>query len=107
MAVKETRPVRMCDLCGGVDDHPRHVFAHATGDAPTDVEVGMKALDAAPDAPAKSAVMAHIRDTSTSMRHMDCCREAGCPDGTCDQVTAGAENKRGMDLVKHIQKGGN
>jgi hypothetical protein len=47
--------------------------------------------------------MAHVRDDRTTMRHMDCCREAGCPDGTCDLVTAGAEDLRGSDLVEHIQ----
>lgn len=35
-------------------------------------------------------------------RHMDCCREAGCPDGRCDVVTAGAEDKRGADLADHV-----
>jgi hypothetical protein len=39
------------------------------------------------------------------MRHMDCCREAGCPDGTCNEVTKGAEDKRGPALVKHLTRG--
>lgn len=101
----ETRPIRMCDSCGQVDDHPRHVFAHAPGDGSTDATVGVQALDAAPDEASKAAVITHIKDDSTTMRHMDCCRQAGCPDGTCNVVTAGAESKRGDALVKHLTKG--
>ena len=36
-------------------------------------------------------------------KHMDCCRTDGCPDGTCDVVTAGAEGLRGADLLAHIE----
>ena len=43
-------------------------------------------------------------DGGTLMRHMDCCREAGCPDGTCDEVTAGAEDLRGDELVQHLTR---
>lgn len=35
--------------------------------------------------------------------HMDCCRARGCPDGTCDIITAGAESLRGAKLLAHIQ----
>src|ERR1044072_811415 len=101
----DERPVRMCDECGGVDDHPRHVYATVVGDSVTDPEVADKALKNAGDASA--AILAQIMDTSTVVRHMDCCREAGCPDGTCDQVTAGAEDSRGYDLVKHLTGGDN
>lgn len=41
-------------------------------------------------------------DGSTMIRHMDCCRDAGCPTGSCDEVTAGAEDLRGDDLLKHL-----
>lgn len=98
----EKRPVRMCDLCGGVDDHPRHVFAHDVGDGVTDPDIAALAVkNAGANA---AAIIAHIQDFSTTMRHMDCCREAGCPDGTCNEVTAGAENLRGNALVKHLTR---
>lgn len=42
-------------------------------------------------------------DGGTQMRHMDCCREAGCPDGTCVEVTAGAEELRGDELLEHLR----
>lgn len=97
----EQRPVRMCDSCGQVDDHPRHVFAGSPGDGITAAEIGAKAIEAASDAD-KAAIIAQVQDTTTTQRHMDCCRAAGCPDGTCAQVTAGAENKTGTALVKHL-----
>ena len=43
-------------------------------------------------------------DGSVDDRHMDCCRSAGCPDGSCGEVTKGAEDLRGDDLVKHLTK---
>ena len=104
MANEVARPLRGCDVCGGVDDHPRHVYDYAPGDAVTPDEVATKMLDNAP-AEAKAAIFKHIRDDSTAYRHMDCCREAGCPDGTCDQMTAGAESLKGDALVKHLSKG--
>lgn len=97
----EQQPTRMCDVCGGVDDHPRHVYGRVAGDAQTDPEVAKLALSkASPDDVA--GVIAHIQDNTTTMRHMDCCRDAGCPDGTCNLVTAGAEDKKGSALRKHL-----
>jgi hypothetical protein len=95
-----TRPVRMCDVCGGVDTDPRHVFGVAPGDGATSPEAAGKATDNA--GKDKAAILLQIMDNSTVMRHMDCCREAGCPDGSCDEVTAGAEDLRGPALVKHL-----
>lgn len=41
-------------------------------------------------------------DGGTQMRHFDCCREAGCPDGSCAELTAGVEDLRGDALLKHL-----
>jgi hypothetical protein len=43
-----------------------------------------------------------LDDGGTQTRHMDCCRDEGCPDGTCDEATAGAEELRGDALVEHL-----
>ena len=44
-----------------------------------------------------------LDDGATQTRHMDCCREAGCPDGTCDELAAaGAGGLRGDDLLAHL-----
>lgn len=109
-APEDARPVRMCDVCGGVDDHPRHVVGYATppegqaGDGRSADEVASIAITNAQGlgGDAVQQIVGQIRDDTTTMRHMDCCREVGCPDGTCNQVTAGAENLRGSDLVGHL-----
>lgn len=100
------RLLRVCDICGGVDDHPRHVLAGGAPDLypiPGD-DILAKVLDNAPQEE-KARLVRELMDTSSSDRHMDCCREAGCPDGTCNQVTAGAEDLRGAKLLKHLTKG--
>lgn len=97
------RLLRVCDICGGVDDHPRHVITGADPDVhpvPSD-EILQKVIAAAPTDQAARLVR-ELMDTSSSDRHMDCCRAAGCPDGTCHQVTAGAEDLRGADLLVHL-----
>lgn len=97
------RRLRVCDLCGGVDDHPRHVIAGTTPGtvtAPT-AETVRKVIANAPKDEA-DRLLADLVDTASSDRHMDCCREAGCPDGSCIVVTAGAEEKRGASLLAHL-----
>jgi hypothetical protein len=98
----DDRPLRVCDLCGGVDPDPRHVIAgNREAFNPPDQEIVQKVLDAAP-ADQQAALVAALMDVTSQDRHMDCCREAGCPDGTCDVVTAGAETKRGDELREYI-----
>lgn len=95
--------LRVCDVCGGVDDHPRHVLAGGVPgvyQAPT-ADVVRKVMKAAPAAEL-DRLLGDLLDTSSSDRHMDCCREAGCPNGLCDAVTAGAETKRGSALLRHL-----
>lgn len=105
MAETETRPLRMCDSCGGVDTHPRHVFWEGPASSGTSDQTAFKALEAAAgNTDATIGVLRHVRDTETTMKHLDCCRADGCPDGTCDQVTAGAEDLRGDDLLAHLTK---
>lgn len=102
-AVEQQRPLRVCDVCYAVDDHPRHQIAHPIGAIPADYE-GLKTVLHNVDVNTEEGtkIVADFLDTSTQLRHMDCCRAAGCPDGTCDAVTSGAESLKGDELVAHL-----
>lgn len=104
------RPVRMCDACGGVDDHPRHVHGTAVGESNTTPDIVAKALDNVGSlgndldrASARLAVLGHVQDSSTQMKHLDCCAADGCPDGTCQLTVQGADGKTGDAMLKHVQ----
>jgi hypothetical protein len=103
--IGQGRLLRVCDLCGGVDDHPRHVLAGGPGSGAVFAQPGedilAAVLAAAPDAD-RARLVRDLMDTTSSDRHLDCCREAGCPDGSCDVQTAGAESKRGKALLAHL-----
>jgi hypothetical protein len=102
--------LRVCDLCGAVDDHPRHVLAGGARDIfpPPTADI-VRAVIAAAPADEQDRLLADLLDTSSSDRHLDCCREAGCPlpaddPSNCAAKTAGAESARGAALVKHLMK---
>jgi hypothetical protein len=100
--IGEGRVLRVCDLCGGVDDHPRHVIAGTERDAftrPSD-EVLNKVLDAAP-ADDRARLVNDLLDTTSSDRHLDCCAAAGCPTGTCGPQVAGATGT-GRKMLDHL-----
>lgn len=99
------RALRVCDLCGGVDDHPRHVLAGGEVGKyePPTVELIGKVLEQAPPEEAARLVR-ELVDTGSQDRHMDCCRAVGCPAGTCGPQTAGAEDLRGADLLAHLMQ---
>lgn len=79
--------IRVCDVCGAFDDHPRHVFADATGTYPLN-EAHLNAAIAAEGLTVeeRASLVKQITDTTEQTRHMDCCRSVGCPTGDCDNV---------------------
>lgn len=103
----DKRPMRGCDACGGVDDHPRHVF-DATGIEGAQLaapkETVAKAYENAEGVPLPElvAIIRDLEDATVQTRHMDCCAEAGCPDGTCDEILKRTKNAHGLDLVAAI-----
>lgn len=101
------RPLRACALCGGVDDHPRHVLGrtHAAEFGPPTDEIVNLALAAAPEAD-RPRIMRELLAGRGLTRHIDCCRAAGCPDGSCSQVAAGVEDLRGGALLDHLMGDG-
>jgi hypothetical protein len=96
------RPIRGCDVCGGVDDHPRHSFLGDPGAfrAPDPAVIRATLKNCEEGDFDGDAILASILDTSTQDRHRDCCRQVGCPTGTCDDVAElVGEELRGADLL--------
>lgn len=96
------RVLRVCDLCGGVDDHPRHVIAGTDQDAftrPSD-DIIAKVIAAAPPEEV-GRLVGELVDTTASDRHLDCCAAAGCPTGTCGPQVAGAPGV-GQQMLDHL-----
>jgi hypothetical protein len=94
------RHLRVCDVCGGVDDHPHHV-EHYDPPRP-DLVPGQDFLDRLGEVPA--GAMTELLNPATRSRHMDCCAEAGCATCNATEATHGGA-KRGADLIAHIDSG--
>lgn len=87
----DERPLRFCDACMGLDDHPRHTIYNVRS-APTADQVARLPKNAPREA------VDRLLDPSSSLRHIDCCAAAGCPlCAESERITAGA---RGGDLVE-------
>lgn len=100
--IGDGRVLRVCDLCGAVDDHPRHVIAGTESGAfarPSD-EILNKVIDAAP-AEERARLIQDLIDTTSSDRHLDCCAAAGCPTGTCGPQVEGAPGV-GRQMLDHL-----
>ncbi len=95
---------RICMSCGKVDGAPRHIHGTASGDAPTAPEIAARALQAATDSNRES-ILGQIMDTSTVIKHLDCCASDGCPDGSCDALVAAADGAKGSKLREFLTSG--
>lgn len=96
------RPLRGCNACGQLDDHPRHGFGRS---AARDSErfVDDRAVAAAlAQAPAedRDRIELEMSGTRGLAYHLDCCRALGCQD--CANVPA---DLRGGQLLDHILNG--
>ena len=96
------RILKVCDLCGGVDDHPRHIGAQggpgdAVAPAPTE-QIINKVLDAAPAAD-RARLLLSLQDTSSTEHHYDCGAQSGCQ--VCQAIAAGAPGT-GADMLDHV-----
>lgn len=108
--IGEGRVLKVCDLCGGVDDHPRHIGGHAGGGvanvvaAPSD-EMVNKVLDVAP-AEDRARLLRDLNSTAVTEHHYDCGRDAGCE--FCSTFAAGAKGtgKAMLDYIKSADVGG-
>lgn len=91
--------MRYCDLCGGLDDHPRHVQAVPVGTpgaAPSP-----EFLESLGDGPAFATAL--LLTPTSLIRHLDCCAAAGC--GTCVKTEAATRGVRGKKLIDAIAAG--
>lgn len=91
------RPLRLCDVCGKLDDHPRHVRSVRDGGVPSKEFIASLA-DGLP-----ASAIAQLMDPTTVVRHMDCCAAQGCE--ICVKTEAATGGARGLDLLAVIQGG--
>jgi hypothetical protein len=109
---------RVCEGCGGVDEHPRHIVAGvipdvhpaASAELRETVLANIKELAGAGKLTIENAMAigVDIDDTTTRSLHIDCCAEAGCPkagtpDG-CDARVAVWNGKTGPGMVKAAEQ---
>lgn len=119
----DDRPLRVCDECGGIDKHPRHTVDAPAGTHTPDAEIVRKVLASKEfDQDVIDAAYQSLMDTTSLMRHIDCCahsstewRDAdgnlvatGCPKvGTpegCDGRAEKANGKTGQGMLSTIEK---
>jgi len=98
------RLTRFCDICGGLDDHPRHMRnlgdAEGTEDGrPDDEWLAGVNTDGAP-------VVAIERLTSSSMseHHLDCGAENGCEICIESIKETKAKGLTGQKLIDHLDE---
>src|ERR1044072_8354764 len=107
-ALPDDRRWRVCDICGKIDQSPRHRIAYAPGDAPpADQALIAAVFDSDLSSEIKAAAVQELTDTSIRSAHMDCCRDAGCFDGSCDEIhrSYDGEDKKDAELLDYLESG--
>lgn len=79
--------LRVCDVCGLVDEEPRHQIVYRPGEAPAvDDAVRVKVLEQKGlDPQVRLACLDDLAETSIQLRHPACCHRVGCPTGICEE----------------------
>ena len=79
---------RICDVCGVVDEGPRHRFFTEPDSFPVNQAHLTSVLENL-DIPTadKIALINDIQDTGDQTRHFDCCAAVGCPAPPVDAET--------------------
>lgn len=90
------RRLHYCDVCGQLDDHPKHVIG-VTGGAKATTDL-LERIGSFGDAPATA--VAQLLDPTTYCRHMDCCASLGCD--VCAGTEAVNGGRRGQALIDHL-----
>lgn len=95
MPTSEARPLRFCDVCGGLDDHPRHVIdGVGNGKPDRTVLASFDLTGASPEA------IEQLFEPTVRVRHIDCCAEQGCP--VCAASEKVTKGKRGDALTEQL-----
>lgn len=100
MTTPAPRLQRLCDVCGGYDEHPRHVTSVAPG---TEGTVPDNAFLDGLAAGVGARAIAELMDPSTLVRHMDCCASRGCE--ICLEVTTATGGAHGDALTAALASG--
>ena len=101
--IGDGRPLRVCDLCGGVDDHPRHSVAGNIRDVFTPSDGALERVMAEAPEEHRTELVRALLDTTSSDRHLQCCRDAGCPNGSCGVVLEDVDDAViGGALLAHL-----
>lgn len=92
------RPLRICQACGGLDDHPRHVI-----DGVPNNGAASKEFLAGLPAGMPATAIAELLTANVISRHIDCCAAAGCP--VCIETEKVTKGHRGQKLIDTIASG--
>ena len=99
------RPLRGCEICGQVDDGPRHEVSVEDGSAGVPAAaIVRKMMDNGISEEGLTAVL----DPTTSVRHMDCCAGIGCsaePGKQCGDAERAGRGLKNTALLTHITGG--
>lgn len=103
----EQRPLRVCDECGQIDDHPRarHMLDPDSVNVPRHhitAVAGRRDLDPR----VLDDAISELLDPVSACRHFDCCAATGCAFCTATLDAANARGKTGDDVVRAVQRHG-
>ena len=75
--------LRICDVCGDIDEKSRHVFI-ASGLPVNEAHIAAVLDRSDIDSSERARIITEINDTTVQQRHFACCAQAGCPEAGQD-----------------------
>jgi hypothetical protein len=99
------RSLRVCEACGGVDDHPRHIHAALnSADQAVNHDLVRSVLKMNLAEGDETRILNDLYDQSSITLHMDCCAMRGCPTGACGATLAENGGRTREALVQYVEK---
>lgn len=98
---QDERPLRFCDVCGELDDHPRHVVTlrpDSTDGRPDDLFLAGIRMGDAPITAVEQLTRGNVQ-----VRHLNCCADQGCV--VCQATEKVTKGARGQKLIDTIANG--